>query len=286
VKRIESFFFKPIDAWPLAVFRLLHGAVVALTLLLLFPERELWFSERGILTQLGAFELYPEARINILAWFPGIGSLGLAAYLLALVCLAAMSGVGLYPRLSAALLYLGLTSLHHRNPMIMNGGDTLLRVTCFWLIFAPPFASIRSARQEPLNVEPWTLRMIQLQLAIVYLSGGIYKLIGAQWRGGSAIYYATRHFELRRWDPWPFSWVLSQPALVQLMTWTVLAFELLFPFLIWSPRFRRPLLITGLLIHGGLEILFNLPMFQWAVFACYAAFSLRPARLTRSLTTH
>ena len=37
----------------------------------------------------------------------------------------------------------------------------------------------------------WPLRLIRVQVALIYLTSGLFKLFGAAWRDGSAVYYAT-----------------------------------------------------------------------------------------------
>lgn len=48
--------------------------------------------------------------------------------------------------------------------------------------------------------------------------------------------------------------------LVQLLTWSTLAFELHLPILVWTPRLRPYLLVAGILFHAGIEI--TIPMFS------------------------
>ena len=60
------------------------------------------------------------------------GALFVIAGLFALALL-----VGWWTRLATAASWFLLTSLHARNPMVLQGGDTLLRLLLFWGLFLP-----------------------------------------------------------------------------------------------------------------------------------------------------
>ena len=45
--------------------------------------------------------------------------------------------VGYRTRISTILLFIFTVSLHARNPLILNGGDDILRLFLFWSIFLP-----------------------------------------------------------------------------------------------------------------------------------------------------
>jgi hypothetical protein len=53
------------------------------------------------------------------------------------MALAAGMAVGWHTRWMVFGSWLLLTSLHARNPLILNAGDTMLRVLLFWSIFLP-----------------------------------------------------------------------------------------------------------------------------------------------------
>jgi hypothetical protein len=83
--------------------------------------------------------------------------------------------------------------------------------------------------------------------------------------------------EIRRFPiPGSFyhAWVLH------LGTWLAMAFELLFPLLVWFKPFRYPLLLIGVLFHLTLEYALNIPLFQWDILSAYILF-VDPADLTR-----
>src|SRR5262249_28830155 len=107
--------------------------------------------------------------------------------------------VGLYTRASSIVFFVLLASLHQRNLYIANSGDTLLRASAFFLMFAPAGAALsldrwRNIRQgkETAAIRPqapWAQRMIQIQLALLYLITVWNKTQGPAWIDGTALYY-------------------------------------------------------------------------------------------------
>ena len=116
---------------------------------------------------------------------------------------------------------------------------------------------------------PWAQRMIQIELAFVYLMAFCSKLGGATWRNGTALYYVLHYRALARFSlP---HWATS-PTAIRLETWSVLTFELCFPLLVWLPRFRYPMLFVGLMFHLSIEYALNVPIFEWIILSSYVLF--------------
>ena len=187
--------------------------------------------------------------------------------------------VGFLSRLNSIVVYLCLASIQQRNIYILHGGDTFLRVAGFFLIFAPAGAALSADRlvrvwrgREQPEVPArrlWAQRMIQIELSLVYLATFCWKLKGAPWMEGSALFYVFHVFELRRF-PLP-DWLL-QPGILKLGTWAAMVLEFSLGTLIWVRRMRYKVLAAGLLFHLSLEYSLNIPMFQWDVLSAYLLF--------------
>ena len=275
----DRFLFEPISPVPLAVYRILFGSLVILNALLLLPELPFLFGETGILPLDVSRKFAPPPRLNVLAWLPNTpGSLYafFAVYLLAAVCLTA----GFLTRLASALVFVGIVSLHHRNPVILNGGDTILRLSAFYLMLAPAgralsvdrWLRVRRGKEppgEPPPIEPWAQRLIQIQLSIAYLATVWWKLAGFTWIDGTAVYYATR---IREFDRFPVPLVFDSLRAMKLMTWGTLAVEFALGALVWFRDLRYPILLAGVLLHLGLDYSMNIPLFQWTMVSAYVLF--------------
>src|SRR5690606_36854473 len=79
---------------------------------------------------------------------------------------SALLVVGWFSHVQAACLFVWLVSFQHRNQLIIDGEDAVMRLFMFFLIFAPMAERLsldaRAGRVLPVR-SGWALRMIQLQ---------------------------------------------------------------------------------------------------------------------------
>ena len=200
-------------------------------------------------------------------------------YLGALVFLT----LGFRSRFMALIAALLAATFHHRLPELMNGGDALFRNGLYYLILAPSGATwsldhlIRRRRavargepisDEPVLIEPWSVRLMQLQLCFVYLFTGLVKL-GEDYFNGVAIYWVLNDTAVSRW---PYGVVPIPLFICRLMTWGTLAFELTFIVLIWIKPLRRWLILAGLGLHLGILVTMEIGWFSQVTMCWYALF--------------
>jgi hypothetical protein len=201
---------------------------------------------------------------------------------------ASLLTVGLFTRFNSLLVFLCLTSIQQRNLYITSGGDTFLRLAGFFLIFAPAGAALSVDRlirirrgkegDSVLPRPPWAQRMIQFELALLYFSSFCWKVQGAPWVQGTALYYVYHLDEFHRFPmPSPF----LRPTMLKLGSWMALALEFSLGTLIWIKEFRYTILSLGVLFHLWLEYSLNIPMFEWDVLAAYVLF-IEPEDLTHA----
>jgi hypothetical protein len=284
----NAFFLAPQSPVPIAVFRILYGFLVMATLALLRPDWTSWYGTHAWVTLPTMHQVEPGTRINLFALFPHSGAMVEALFWVALVSAACLTA-GFCTRVSNVIVFLCLTSIDQRNLFLTHGGDTFLRVTGFFLMFAPAGAAIsvdrlirvrRGMEDESVILprSPWAQRMIQIELSLVYVMAFFSKAQGAPWVSGTALYYVYHLDELRRF-PVP-EWLLH-PEMLKLATWSALTLELFLGTLIWIVEFRYYVMALGLFMHLSLEYSLNIPMFQWDVLSAYVLF-VDPADLARA----
>jgi hypothetical protein len=283
----NRFFFAPQLPTPVALFRILYGVMVIATLILLRPDWLAWYGPHSWMTLSTMHEMEPGTRLNLFAVIPQTNAAIEALFWIALAS-AFLLTIGLFTRVNTIIVFLCLASIDQRNLNILNGGDTFLRVAGFFLIFAPAGAAFsvdrfirmrrgREAAEISLS-SPWAQRMIQIELALVYFVSFCWKIQGASWIHGTALYYVYHLDEIQRF-PVP-QWLLT-PTILKLGTWAALAMEFSLGVLIWIKKLRYVILTLGLLFHLYLEYSLNVPMFQWDVLSAYVLF-IDPADLERS----
>jgi hypothetical protein len=163
--------------------------------------------------------------------------------------------LGLWTRLAAVLVWLLSMSFANLNWYIDNAGDQVRGITLFYLMLCPCgaawsvdswWARRRGRLVGPVYIHAWPLRLLFVQMALIYFCNGLYKAAGSDWKEGSSLHYVLSDLTLTRFShaqlPLPY-WV------TQLLSWTVLAWELTFPLLVVVKWTRLPALLFGVAFH-------------------------------------
>jgi uncharacterized membrane protein YphA (DoxX/SURF4 family) len=175
-------------------------------------------------------------------------------WVVAVLCLL----LGFWTRLSAVVAWLLSTSFATLNPYVDNSGDQLRGILLFYLMLCPCGAawSVDAWRRRqddpgPVHAYPWPLRLLFVQMALMYFCNGVYKLTGHDWPAGTSLYYVLGDLTLARWSyaEWTVPFWLTR-----LLTWTVMAWEVSFPALMLWRWTRIPALCFGAALHLGIWI--------------------------------
>ena len=279
----NNFWFRPAEASTFALFRIAFGVLVLAYTLSLAPTLFAFYSDDGILPA------QPEYS-GTLAWgllgvFPSDGAVVLFYFLLLVgaICLL----VGFQTRLAALVVFVCLISFGRRNPWVLNSGDLLVQVLAFYVLLMPSGAALSVDRwlREPGRFwlfptrAIWPLRLVQVQVSILYLAAVWAKVRGTTWNDGTAVSYAFRIGDLDRL-PVP-GFVTDSLVLANLMTFGTLAIELSLGILVWNRVLRPWVLLLGVALHLGIDYSVRVGFFSYAVLAAYVAFI--PPDTARSL---
>ena len=226
---------------------------VAVALLLLadlaWRSRDLvaHYTDAGVLPRAVLREAYP-GLASLAVLHGSSGSPWVQGGLFALA--AALAGallVGYRTRLATLLSLLLLVSLHARNPVLLNAGDSVLRRLLLWGLFLPLGArwsvdALRSGRRHEPVLSVATVALL-VQVVLVYLVNGLLKLGGPAWLSGEAIQlvFALDHLTVGLGDllagfpllleGFGLLWMamlLASPLLIALRGWPRAAFACLF----------------------------------------------------------
>jgi hypothetical protein len=132
----HEFFHAPVDPRPLAVVRIAFAALMLLNLAVLWPDRQRWFSDSGVLTAETSRLLVSPHAWSLLWWLPDTPATIDAVFAVAFTS-AALLLLGVLPRVTAACLFVLLYSLQMRNTLIFDSQDILMRMIAFCLIWVP-----------------------------------------------------------------------------------------------------------------------------------------------------
>jgi len=166
-----------------------------------------WFGVHGWVSLSTTRTVEPGLRLNLFSVMPQ-DDRWIAAFFWIFLGFAVLLTVGLWTRISSAAVFLSLASIDQRNLFIDHSGDTFLRVAGFFLIFAPAGAALSLDRlirvrkglegPEISPRAPWAQRMIQFELALLYLVSFWWKMKGHTWLNGTALYYVTHLHSIKR----------------------------------------------------------------------------------------
>ncbi len=281
----RRFWFVPVPASTLTLWRAAFGLTATVWLLSIGPDLGALYGEGG----LAPSPNYAPWRIGLFQWWESDTAIAVV-YLLSVVAAVAVT-LGWGVRVAAPALFLGLLSFQLDNTAVLNAGDELLRI---WAAYLALYALLTPARCTgvPLGgaggspdtasptAPPWLLRLVQVQLTIVYPFSVYAKLQGDTWWDGTAAYWALGLEDFERF-PVP-SFVTGSEPVVALLTWGALLVEVLVPVLLWVPRTRRVAIVAGIVLHLSFDYALRVGFFGWAMTVGYLAF-LTPSEAARLL---
>ena len=279
--------FQPVfalDVRGLAFLRIGFAAILLWDLSVRWTALETHYTDSGVLPRAARMSLawdYNEP------WWVSLHMLsGSTWWQAALFVLAAIAGalllVGYQTRWMTVASWLLLLSLHGRNPLLLQGGDVLLRCLLFWAMFVPLSArwSVDAwlanrgtpRRTFPTEIATAGTAAIIVQLACMYLFSALLKT-GPSWRGDfSATYYALSvdHYTA------PLGYeLLRYPRLLAILTGSSWLLEWCGPLLLMAPIGRSwirslvPLTMIG--FHVGLALTMTLGTFPWICVVAWTA---------------
>lgn len=181
----------------------------------------------------------------------------------------AMLMLGLYTRVVAVLAFVITLSYCHRLTGSLFGLDQINALLAMYLMLAPCgavysldrwLADRRGLPPLPSAHVMTTIatRLIQIQMCVIYLFGGIGKMRGELWWDGSAVWFAAANLEYQSIS---LTWLVHYPWLIALLTHITVFWETFYPVLIW-PRLTRPVFLAmAVPVHLGIAIFLGMPTF-------------------------
>jgi hypothetical protein len=278
----NGFWFAPADPAPLAMVRIGLAMVMAWSSLTAWPHIGDWLSLSGSETA---------GMIPASAWSLHRGAAAWVWHLLHGLQLSAIvaMGLGWKTRFACPIALALHVSFINAAHDAAYGYDVIVSLLLLYLSVSPCGGawSIEAGRKGERRATVGAnlgLRLIQVHACAIYLAAGLAKLEGASWWSGMAAYQSMLVPE--RWlAPFSFEFAFDYPwtatALSNVLTYLTLGFEIGFPFLVWSPLLRGPLLALGVLLHLGTVVFMGMEAFGLAMMLMLAAFV--PASRLKSL---
>lgn len=251
-----------VSSIPLAIFRILFSILFIVEIWQMFYFRSLVFDHQPFIDKSNV-----SVTVLLFIW----------------ICALFFVLIGFKTRMAAIINYIFCVLILGFS--LMNNGhdwhvDSIFIGVSLLLIFMPSDRALSIERvlycrqQAKLGVRKFPNEKISymyvvffiLIIGLTYLDSIFYKMSSEMYLSG-----------LGAWAPavLPFnvfydvSWLTSSEIFSKSLGYGVLLFELLFIFLIWFKYFRIPLIISGLMLHIGIFLIFPIPIFGILVVILY-----------------
>lgn len=260
----------------LALFRISIGIILLLDILSRAKYTELFLSDFGVLPRKVLIDSSDrwDWSLNMLS--------GVSLLQLFLVCIAIVFSLflifGYKTLISTFVCWVLVVSFQNRNPLINDGGDSLLRLSLFWSLFLPlgKVYSIDSLKATTKSIAGSVVSAgsaaLIIQLCLMYLSSALLKS-APEWRSeGTAVYYALSLDIFAR----PLGkYLLNFPELLKFLSFATLIIEGFLPLLLFIPfynSFLRLFVIAFFVcLHLGFAMTMGLGLFPLVCISVWLA---------------
>lgn len=255
--------FNPVDTAPMAALRIACGLLTLGWALSLLPDVQAFLADDGLTAgPVGGTAGW--WTVGLVSPYAAVG----------LMCLAAVGLVlGWRTRVCAVLVAFLLIALQRRNVFVLNSGDLLLREMAIFVALMPSgecWSLDARRRGESRKRAPWGLRLLQVQVSLLYLFSVTAKLGGDSWQNGTAVGKAVQIEDLQRLVvPEALATSVTVAAVLTYGTLLVEAFLIIG---LWVAKTRWWAIGAGIAIHLGIEATMLIGWFSLTIIACYLAF--------------
>ncbi len=272
ISALDRFFFHCEAGIAVGFFRVVFGLTLFMNAAFRAMHSDFYFSPLGGVPWEGATELLPEFfRPGIETYPKSIAAVyGMQAVLLVSLLLIVF---GVFGRIGSRLLAMAALYCHlallQRNFSIVYGADI---VSGFWLL-GLVFMNTGQSRFQDIE---WSkiltsvgIRLVQLQLCLIYGYTGFEKLKGTEWWDQTAVWNVLGNDQLMMMD---LSALRSVPLVIAAVTWGTILFEIYMPALVWHKPLKKWVLLSGVGLHTGIAAIMGLIFFSCTMMSSYFLF--------------
>ncbi|MFD3679888.1 DCC1-like thiol-disulfide oxidoreductase family protein [Streptomyces sp. NPDC058613] len=284
LERLDAVVSRPLSVLGVSGTRMLLGFVGFMYYASQYGDRRFLFGPAGVLPwadftaqihENGTFSLYTLSDSTL--WFEIVFHAGMLA------ALAVTCGVG--GRLGLAVHWALLWSVYQRQPVLLDGGDNLaylvipmlLLTRCYDRLSYPTGLARALARRVPPVLRSLSTPLhnlgvlaIAVQMCLVYVVSGLYKVQGPMWQDGTALFYVLRVSEFNL--PGVSELVFGNDYLVFIGTYSTTLFLVYFPMGILVPRLRPWAAVVSIGFHVSIGVVMGLTGFALTMVACDLVF--------------
>lgn len=273
LQRIPEIFLRPFPYWEkIDLFRKIFYIFLLINAISLLPIAHELFSYDGIVGNVGWNTDYPwyqqgsKSLLNILNHPINSGHPWIAyLFVYGQIALLISGLLNFLPRLTAVLLYVVTANLFVKGYLMFTGGEALISILLFYLIFIQQSSQRQTDNGTPLfsglqnvlnNTFYW---IILIQICVLYFFSNLYKLMDPHWLSGDALMHISK---VDAFSGGAMHGLFADhPTISMIGTYVVLLYQGLFPILVWFRRIKIPFLVVGVVLH--LSIAFGMGIFTF-----------------------
>jgi hypothetical protein len=152
------------------------------------------------------------------------------------------------------LTFLSLASFISRNPFCFHSGSSLLKLILFLMIFSKSGQELSVDKylniQDLIPTFNFFEKLIQIQIAVMYIKTSWFKFNNSSWRDGAALHYTRyndNYSKLERYEP--FNFLFSNPTFLRFGCYLVMSIEMSIGLLSLTSDFCLVAVILGFILH-------------------------------------
>jgi Vitamin K-dependent gamma-carboxylase len=281
VEKISNFLFKSHVQEQLGVTRI----ILCGTLLFLACSRQLNMDQYGldsIIPRDMALSIYPEFYRPAFQYFFWPDQLAPMVHF-GLIVLLLLATLGLSNRFLMLITWVISQGFINRNYSMLFGADLIGALFLFYLAFTQCHDkyTVRSLFFKKKNIvhpdensfsfqtSSVFFRLMQFQLAIIYMYTGFEKLKGSTWWDGTALWTVFANPQFATYD---FIFLRNFPIFFTMGTFITLLFEVYFPAMMLFKAGRSIFLALGVFFHLMIGVLLSLMPFSLVMIGIYPLF--------------
>ncbi len=191
------------------------------------------------------------------------GETGLWIYYAVTVLMLTAFILGRWRKIPAIFIWLTMISIENSNSNNVNAEEFILTVMAFYAAIMPlnstlvfDFKTKRFSDVQAL-VSAWSLIPFFIHIELIYIiSLPLKPYFDHAWVDGTLIYLAVNTFDMSR-IPGCELFKIGHAVVSRVMTWLSLVVEAAFPILVWSSRFRVPVILAMAAFQVGIAVLLS-----------------------------
>ncbi|MEZ4936538.1 MAG: HTTM domain-containing protein [Crocinitomicaceae bacterium] len=192
-------------------------------------------------------------------------------FIIMLMVFAALVYLEKFERWMTFLVFIFWMNFLSRTTVINTGGEVLVGLFLFYLMFVGRVKSEDKNLQLVQNAMNNTFTYaIVIQFLSVYIISSWWKMLDEGWMGGFAFLHAINI------DTYSFfglgEFLYNHVWIAKSLTYLALLYQVAFPLLVWNKKIKPYLLFVGVLFHLGIAIMMGIFSFGLVMIISYSLF--------------